>query len=240
MSERNDSTREWKRVLDALEVRLLEGNVNTGDRLPSERTIASRLKVRRESVREALRVLEILSLVSTRPGTRMGSAGILVATPSGGMGALMRLQVAAQGFRVSDVVGTRLLLESAVVMDLADRIDIVDFASLTELLVLMDEPKHSPPEYIALNAKFHMALAEASGNKIVTAVMAGLRHSIEAATHAGADAASDWPATVARLQKEHRDLLDFIAAGDGPSAAALIKRHISSYYDETHVLSSEP
>lgn len=148
----------------------------------------------------------------------------------------MRFQVAAQGFRVNDIVRTRLLLEGAVAKDLAERRDSIDLTALTELLALMDDPNHSPTEYIVLNAKFHMALAEASGNKVVTTTMSGLRHSIEAASYEGANNLAGWPLTVTRLQKEHRELLDTISAGDGPRAATLVKNHISGYYDETRVV----
>jgi len=221
-------------VLEGLEAVLLASGLKAGDRLPSERSLASTLKVHRSSVDEALRVLEVLSLVSTKTRS-LGSAGILMASPSGGMGALMRLQVAAQGFRVNDIVRTRLLLEGAVAKNLAESNDTIDLSHLNDLLVAMDDPRLSPTEYIILNGRFHLAMAEVSGNKIVTAVMSGLRHSIETATYEGADDIADWPATATRLQREHRDLLRIISEGDGPEAARKIQAHISGYYDETHL-----
>jgi GntR family transcriptional repressor for pyruvate dehydrogenase complex len=209
-------------------------NPATGYRLPSERALASGLKARRSSVREALRVFEVVGLISTRPGTRLGSAGILVASQEGGMGALMRLQVAAQGFHVNDIVRTRLLLESAIAKDLAERDDSTD---LTDLFDLMEDPTLSLSEYILLNARFHVALAEAAGNKVVIAVMAGLRHAIEAAAREQAGPMANWPTTIGHSQKEHRELLDAISAGDGARAVTVIKNHISGYYDEIHVAS---
>jgi DNA-binding FadR family transcriptional regulator len=235
MAKRSDTSREWVTVLEGLEAVLLAGGLKAGDRLPSERSLASSLRVHRSSVREALRVLEVLSLVSMSTGSQLGSAGILMASPSGGMGALMRLQVAAQGFRVNDIIRTRLLLEGAVAKSLAESSDTIDLSHLNDLLATMDDPRLSPVEFIALNGKFHLALAEASGNKIVTAVMSGLRHSIEVATYEGADDVADWSATVTRLQREHRDLLRIISEGDGPEAARKIQDHISGYYDETHL-----
>jgi len=221
-------------VLEGLEAVLLAGGLKAGDRLPSERSLASSLRVHRSSVRDALRVLEVLSLVSTKTRS-LGSAGILMASPSSGMGALMRLQVAAQGFRVNDILRTRLLLEGSVAKNLAESNDTIDLSHLNGLLEEMDDPRLSRTEFIALNGELHLALAEASGNKIVTAVMSGLRHSIETATYEGADDVADWSATVARLQREHRDLLHVISEGDGPEAARKIQTHISGYYDETHL-----
>jgi GntR family transcriptional regulator, transcriptional repressor for pyruvate dehydrogenase complex len=229
---------EWSTVLDAIEKDLLSGEVRPGDKLPAERALASTLKVRRSSVREALRVLEVLGLIRTQAGSGPESGAIIVASPSGGMGALMRLQVAAQGFRVSDIVRTRLLLEGAVVKELAEHSDDVDLGPLTQLLDAMEDPQLSQPEFLALNAQFHLALADASGNQVVTAVMAGLRRSLEADVFEGADNLADWTATADRLRQEHRDIILTVIEGDGARAATLIQNHISGYYTETHLISS--
>jgi GntR family transcriptional repressor for pyruvate dehydrogenase complex len=235
---KSSSASEWSRVLDAIEKDLLAGTVQPGDRLPPERALASALKVRRSSVREALRVLEVLGLVRTQPGSGRDSGALIVASPSGGMGALMRLQVAAQGFRVSDIVRTRLLLEASVVEDLAEHSDQVDLGPLTQLLDAMEDPQLSQAEFLALNAQFHLTLADASGNQVVTAVMAGLRRSLEAGVFDGAENLSDWIATADRLRQEHRDIILTIIAGDGARAADQIRNHISGYYTETRLIST--
>jgi GntR family transcriptional regulator, transcriptional repressor for pyruvate dehydrogenase complex len=47
---------------------VVNDDLKAGDRLPSERELASRFNVSRPSLREALRVLEIIGLVEIRPG----------------------------------------------------------------------------------------------------------------------------------------------------------------------------
>lgn len=232
-----DNTRMWREVLDSIENDLLSGKLQPGDHLPPERVLASELKVRRSSVREALRVLEVLGLVRVHTDSGLQSGAIIVASPSGGMGALMRLQVAAQGFRVNDIVRTRLLLEASVVTDLAEKSDTVDLGSLTQLLDAMEDPQLTQTEFLALNAQFHLALADASGNQVVTAVMAGLRKSLEADVFEGAESLIDWATTADRLRKEHREIILAIIAGDGPLVATQIQEHISGYYSETHLSS---
>ena len=78
--------------------------------LPGERALSSELGVGRSSVREALRVLEVLGLIRTQAGSGPNAGAIIISTPGGGMSALMRLQVAASGFPVADIVRTRLIL----------------------------------------------------------------------------------------------------------------------------------
>ncbi|CAN5302999.1 hypothetical protein BH09ACT6_BH09ACT6_26120 [soil metagenome] len=114
------SPRAWEDVLAHIEADLVSGVLVPGDHLPSERTLAAGLGVGRSSVREALRVLEVLGLLRTQTGSGPESGAIIIARPSGGMSSLMRLQVAARGFRVDDVVSTRLILETAVAGQLAE------------------------------------------------------------------------------------------------------------------------
>ncbi|WP_339060135.1 FadR/GntR family transcriptional regulator [Tepidibacillus marianensis] len=58
----------YQEVLVQINEIIKEDNLEVGDRLPSERELAERLNVGRSSVREALRALELLGLISTRQG----------------------------------------------------------------------------------------------------------------------------------------------------------------------------
>lgn len=232
--------RAWQTVLEHVELQLLEGVLAPGDRLPGERALSAELGVGRSSVREALRVLEVLGLIRTHAGSGPNAGAIIISTPGGGMSALMRLQVAARGFPVADIVRTRLILESSVAGDLADAAPRADLSAADRLLDAMDSPELEPTEFLALDAAFHLALAEASGNEVITATMAGLRSGIEGYALAGLATISDWPATSARLRREHRGIVEAIRAADAPAARARIHDHISGYYAQTFVSDAPP
>ncbi|MET0672878.1 MAG: FCD domain-containing protein [Microbacterium pygmaeum] len=224
-----EAARAWQVVLEKIETDLLEGTLSPGDRLPPERELASTLGVGRSSVREALRVLEVLGLIRTATGSGPTSGAIIIATPQGGMSALLRLQVAARGFPFDDVVRTRLVLESAVVEALA-----ADPERTTEpargIVEAMDAADLTPAEFLALDAQLHLALAEASGNVVIAAMMGGLRTAIESYVLAGAERIPDWDAASTRLRAEHSAILDAVEAGDAPAARTLIHDHITGYY----------
>jgi len=229
----SESPRAWEVVLHHLEARLLSGDLGPGDHLPPERALATELGVGRSSVREAVRVLDVLGLVRTQTGSGPHAGAIIIATPSGGMSALLRLQVAAKGFAVADIVKTRVMLESAIVAGLAEGIH--DLEPATTLLNAMDSDELSPAEFLALDARFHVALAEASGNHVVTAMMAGLRNSIESYVVLGVPSISDWPAEVRQLRTEHRNILSAINKGDAAAASTAIHEHITGYYAATNL-----
>ena len=225
------NARAWQVVLEKIEADLLDGCLAPGDRLPPERELAVRLGVGRSSVREALRVLEVLGLVRTGTGSGPSSGAIIIATPRGGMSALLRLQVAAHGFPLDDVVRTRLVLESAVVEAVADD-PARSTADARAVLDAMDAAGLTRAEFLALDAQLHLALADASGNAVIAAIMAGLRTSIESYVRAGAERIPDWDATADRLRREHRAVLDAVEAGDATTARTLIRDHITGYYAE--------
>jgi GntR family transcriptional repressor for pyruvate dehydrogenase complex len=225
------TARAWQLVLERVETDLLEGRLGPGDRLPPERELATTLGVGRSSVREALRVLEVMGLIRTGTGSGPSSGAIIIATPQGGMSALLRLQVAAQGFPLDDVVRTRLVLESAVVDALAAD-DGRDTAAARAVIEAMEARDLTPAEFLALDAQLHLALAEASGNVVIAAMMAGLRTAIESYVQAGAVGIADWDAAADRLRREHRAIVDAVDAGDAGRARTLVHDHITGYYAE--------
>ena len=244
--------RAWELVLSHIETQLVEGRLQPGDHLPPERALAGELDVGRSSVREAVRVLEVMGLIRTQTGSGPNSGAIIVARPNGGMQALMRLQVAASGFPVADVVRTRLLLETAVVSELAelavpagraigsdagarDLTGAVDLTEAVELLDAMDAPALTPQEFLALDAQFHLALAVAADNQVVSAMMAGLRSSIEGYVRAGAERLPDWDGMASRLRDEHRSLMAAIHAGHADLARTMVHDHISGYYRDSRL-----
>lgn len=232
MPQTTAAPRAWQLVLEHIERDLLSGALGPGDRLLPERELAADLGVGRSSVREAVRVLEAMGLIRTGTGSGPQSGAIVIAAPSGGMAALLRLQMAAQSFPLADVVQTRLVLEDAVAASLASAPD-RDTASARLLLDAMDADDLTPEEFLALDARFHLALAEASGNAVIAAMMAGLRSAIESYVLTGAEQVDDWAAMTARLRDEHREIIAAIERGQTDAARESIRAHITGYYTAT-------
>lgn len=223
------STRAWRVVLETIENDLLAGVYGPGDRLPPERELAATLGVGRSSVREALRVLEVMGLIRTGTGSGPTSGAIIVATPHGGLAAFLRLQVAAQGFEIADVVEMRLILEDWAVAHLATAPE-RDLDDARATLEAMAEPRLTAEEFLALDAQFHLRLSEAAGNAVVAATMGGLRTAIESYVLQGARRMGEWDATAAGLLHEHADILHAIEDRDAPRARSLVRNHITGYY----------
>ncbi|RFA23703.1 hypothetical protein B7R25_01000 [Subtercola boreus] len=110
-----------------------------------------------------------------------------------------------------------------------------DLSAAVEILDAMEasgaaEP--TPEEFLALDAQFHYALAEAAGNEVIAAMMTGLRNSIESYAIAGLPNLASWRETSARLRREHRAIVAAIRSADATDARRVVDDHITGYYAE--------
>ena len=153
----------------------------------------------------------------------------MISDPTAALGSALRLHVATQHLPVADIVETRVLLESWAAARAR-----TDSPELAEAAALLDDMDACPDtdEFLALDVRFHLALADAAGNAVVSAMMGSLREAIQG--YAGKLTANlpDWDATAARLRAEHRDILAAIRNDDGGRAAELVAAHIEGYYKE--------
>jgi GntR family transcriptional repressor for pyruvate dehydrogenase complex len=101
----------------------------------------------------------------------------------------------------------------------------------------MDAGTVGVDEFLALDVRFHLALADAAGNAVVSAMMGSLRESITGYASRLTGNLPDWDATAARLRVEHHAILAAMQDGDGNRAAELVAAHIEGYYKEAGLAS---
>ena len=218
-------------VLTWIENELSGGRLAVGGRLPAERALAEQLKVSRTSVREAIRILEAMGVVRAGVGSGPEAGTVVISDPTAALGSALRLHVATQHLPVADIVATRVLLESWAAA--AARPDAPPLDDAAALLHTMDAAEDLPiNDFLALDVRFHLALADAAGNAVVSAMMGSLRESIQGYAADLTSRLPDWEATAARLRAEHHGILDAIRKDDGGTAAKLVAAHIEGYYRE--------
>ncbi|MGN8129529.1 FadR/GntR family transcriptional regulator [Paenarthrobacter sp. 22069] len=218
-------------VLSWIENELAAGRLAVGGRLPAERSLAAQLEVSRTSVREAVRILEAMGVVRAGVGSGPDAGTVVISDPTSALGSALRLHVATQHLPVADIVETRILLESWAAA--RARPDAPELAEAAALLDAMDMPEDLPVnDFLALDVRFHLALAKAAGNAVVSAMMGSLREAIQGYAAELTAGFSDWQATAARLHGEHQGILAAIRNDDGGRAAVLVAAHIEGYYNE--------
>jgi GntR family transcriptional repressor for pyruvate dehydrogenase complex len=232
--------RAFEQILGELEGAISAGTLQAGDRLPPERDLAARYGVSRTSVREAIRVLEAMGIVSVRRGAEHGV--VLMQEPGNAFQPVLRLLVALRHVSLDDAIEFRVMVEAGAARRLAaigdasaDEVGRGDEAAgrgrgaLAELLDRMEAPDVAQREFHALDATFHVKLVRTTGNALLNLVEDAVDGLLRKIVTDVALVAWDWDAIRPQLIAQHRAIHDAIAAGDGDRAAALVTDHIRSW-----------
>lgn len=219
-------------VLRQIEERILDGRLRPGDRLPGERDLGELLGVSRGSVREALRVLRAMGILSSGAGRGPDSGSIVAGEPTSALSDLLRLHLALSRFDLDDLVDTRIQLEGHAAALAASRADQEALARLDELVDAMRNPALTPGDFFAIDTEFHVLIGIASGNRLLGVLMQGLRDSVEREMVLASEGVSEWRPVAERLHREHEGILSHIRDGEGARAADLLSSHIRKFYSE--------
>jgi len=222
--------RTYELVLDRIEEQIASGRLRAGDRLPPERELAAVLGVSRVAVREAMRVLQAMGLITQGTGSGRDAGTILAAAPAEALTRLIRLHVLVASVGSDDLVRARVTLERESARLAAEHADEADHARLAELLATMENPGVGVEEFNDADTAFHVAIARASGNTLVAELTTALRNAMRATLLDILRREPDFAAVAARLGREHRTIHDALLAGEGVRAGDLVAVHIESFY----------
>ncbi|NJQ03266.1 FadR/GntR family transcriptional regulator [Streptomyces zingiberis] len=233
-------SRTFELVLARIEEQILAGNLRVGDRLPPERELVGLLGVSRAAVREALRVLEAHGVLRPRVGTGPASGSVITAMPGDGLTQLVRLHMALANFPLDDVVESRATLERASARLAARRATEDDLARMGAEIAAMAEPGLPRERFNDHDAAFHVAIAEAGGNRLMTDMTVAVRNACRPTLLRAFNRIGDWPTVAARLNREHTAVHEAIAAGDQQRAGDLLEDHIRGFHHDFMRKSLEP
>ena len=145
------------------------GALRPGDRLPSERELASRLGVSRPTLREAVRGLVIMGLLETRHGA--GTFVVRTAPPDGDA---FTVTIDLEGAPIQELFEIRLLLEPSVTERAAARITDEDLAELRVKLERMEGTVGDAQAFALLDAEFHRMVHVAARSSTMLSLLDGI------------------------------------------------------------------
>lgn len=232
--------RTYELVMSQIEERILDGRLKAGDRLPSERELSLLLGVSRPSLRESLRVLEALGIVDIRLGGGPEGGAVLVTSPGAGFVNLLKLQLALGQFSQTDVLETRIALETWSVAEAAYRATADDHRELAAILDEMDDPSIETPEFNRLDAAFHVRIADSTGNALTAHLMGSLRTAINRQMIEAYARLADWRETAKTVRHEHHEILTSLERRDADAAVRQVRQHITSFYQAGNLTGSAP
>jgi len=165
-------------VYEAVQLRLQElirnGEIRLGEKLPSERALAERFRVSRNSVREAIRGLAEKNIVQSRRGDGTYLRSCLDNSSGQPLAHVLR----SQGKRLKEIFELRRMLEPHIAALAAQRITARQIEAL-KMLVFEQEKRHLYGEDdTELDAAFHLRIAVAARNPLIVEVLKTLDHII--------------------------------------------------------------
>lgn len=231
----NPAPRAYQVVLDSIESDLRSGKLALGDQLPGERALAEQHQISRASVRDAIRILDVLGLVKTSTGSGPNSGAVIISNPAAGISQALRMHLAAKGINVREIVESRILLETwAAQMPPRNPLHAQQVIDRTAVLIMrMDDAQLSREEFHRIDAEFHVLLASMAGNTVVESMMESLRHSISNYVSESITSDESWQPIVRVLRRQHKAIHHAFATNQRERAAQLIEEHITWFYSQT-------
>ena len=223
----------YVQVAEQLREAILDGDLEAGAALPSERELCDRFAVSRTTVREALRALQAQGLVvaggPTAPLRVTAPEALSTGALSEGLGHLLRLGRVP----LLDLVELRCALEGEALARAARGRPRVDLGEATAALEAMRAAGTDVLAFERGDVAFHLALVRASGNEAIGLTMLAVRDSIAAHLLDALTTLADPAPTLRRLTREHEALLQAVVDGDARGAATLVRDHVMGLYERS-------
>ena len=202
-------------VRDALFAKKLK----PGDVLGTENEIAARYGVSRIVARDALRTLEALGIAEIRMG-KGGGARVARGNPRLFAEALA-VQLDLTGVSAAEIMDAQRAVEGLAAELAAENASDEDVARLKQSIADADASMGDVARFTQLGAEFHLAVAEASHNRVLVVQLISLQH-------------VSWPRrnptltpkVMRRIQDVHMELLGLIEIRDAAGARKLMDDHV--------------
>ena len=213
-----ETRRLYQQIAAQLSALIASGEFAVGQRLPSERELASQLGVSRPSLREALIALELEGLVEVRVG-----AGIWVTAASGRTPASPGQQ---EGEGPFELLRARWLIEGEIAAMAAREATTTDLASIRAALTEMERLEKKQQDFSASDREFHLRIAASTRNGVLQAVVEDLWDRGRGAMWRLMEQHFQTPALQAASVADHRAILQALAAHDPREARNAMRAHL--------------
>jgi GntR family transcriptional repressor for pyruvate dehydrogenase complex len=199
---------------------IASGDLQPGQRLPSERELCKNFGAGRSSLREALRCLSIVGVLNARVGE-----GTSIAKDGGKfLGKIIEWRLITEKHDIENLLEVRIGLEGVAASNAAAHATPADIENLGDLLRQMKENVNDRKQFAAFDLEFHISLAKASGNAFLIDLVSMIRGQLAR----GLSKVLLLPNAIPLSLKEHVAMYDAIKRGDSEGARAATHAHLQA------------
>jgi len=206
-------------IIAQIREELADGRLKSDDRLPSERDLSERFQVSRASVREAIRALESMGLVTSKTGD-----GTYVSTGSEVLLSPLVSIILQQKDVLLDIFEARKVIEPEIAALAAKRASPEEIQQMEEVLEVQAQQIAAGDSGVEADTTFHSLLTQSTKNKVFLrlndAVVDSLRETRERSLQIHG--------RPARSLAGHREILDAIRAKNPAEARKAMLYHLTA------------
>lgn len=213
-------TRLYEQVAEQITTWISQNGLTTGDRLPPERELASRLGVSRATLSQALVALEVIGVVAVRHG----DGTVVTGSPSASR---IIDAIRAHADRLPEIIETRDALETKIAALAAVRRTDDDLARIDDALQVMEDDVDAGGRGVEGDERFHGAVTAAAHSLLLARLMDEIGDLIK---ESRIESLSQ-PGRPRESLAGHRAVAEAIAAGDAALAATAMHEHVKLVSD---------
>jgi len=218
----NASTNVFEGTVERLGQLLKLGLIEPGARLPTERDLAATMAVSRTTVRAAIRVLADAGFLTVRRG-KGGGTFVVEPPPIRRIDPTTSVSKIDSG-AVDRFLDRRLVIEVGVAELAAHRSNPTHIESLLALTRELEASVDDLGRYRSLDAQFHIAIAETSGNPDLIRMVADIQFELD-------DLIGQLPASTRALRhanEQHSAMVDALTRSDPAQARTMTGEHVAA------------
>ncbi|GAA4696655.1 FadR/GntR family transcriptional regulator [Nocardioides nanhaiensis] len=216
-------TRLYEQVAEQITQWIADNGLTTGDRLPPERELATRLGVSRATLSQALVALEVIGVVSVRHG----DGTVISGDPAPARHARIVDAIRAHADRLPEIIETRDALETKIAALAAQRRTDDDLARIDDALAAMEADIDAGGRGVEGDERFHGAVTAAAHSLLLARLMDEIGDLIRE-TRIESLGQPDRPRN---SLAGHRAVAEAIRAGDPAAAATAMHEHVTMVSD---------
>lgn len=225
------SKRAFEEISFKIKQMIFDGILKPGDSLPTEVGLAHQFNVSRQTIREALRLLELSGFISVRKGGFGGPTIENTIFDSIKNSYIDAIQM--KSISITDLTFARLEIENVILAGAIDNADEKDMEKLRQNVLQAKEQLENNIMPRPLCLAFHKLLAQASKNQTFTL----FSESIITIITGFLSRFEPNPDYMRRIVDDHAELFEVIRARDKEKALILMRRHLKEV--ETYIFSRE-
>lgn len=223
-------------IFNKIKESIVAGELLPGEKIPSERELATRYNVSRTSIREALRVLEVSGIVEIKhgDGTFIKPSNVKKVIDD-----LSDVIIRSEDFLIYEMLETRLMLESECAYLAALRATSNDIEKIKKSIENMQIAGKDPARGVLADLQFHHCVAEAAHNSILLGLVHALGIHMKQTIQATRSHRFAKDGLYEETLNEHKELFLAISQRDADRAKQLMITHITKIRQEMSEVSLE-